>query len=462
MAVDNFFDILFLTTKIKQGSIMKSTTLNNFSHEFSLSNFIPKHLINYLCEDCCRFRIFDPSTTLFCFLYQVVNLCSTKTALLNFNIQRKKNGLKSVSMNSAAYTSAKKRLSKVKLKKIACSLGNSTDKELQTWKYKERDVFLGDGTVINLEDTKSIKKQFPITFRKGRQQGLPKMRFLCFFSASSGSFIDGEIGKYSGKDQAEPSLLKKMLTRLKKNSILVLDRFFTNYELRKELIKNDMDYVIRARDKIAKKYLKKKIDLEIFEKPRRVANEYQGMKVRYVKSTIKRKGFRISTIYILTSLLQEDGYTKIDIEILYLKRWGVELDIRHLKKTLEASTLRSKAPEQAMKELWVTLIAFNLIRKLSGKSSTLNMADPRKQCFKIYSKILILFMTGACKGMESIVISLMKSEILKSKYRREPRAVRRENRRYEVMNMSRKEAKKLKWGKSGRRERMGHLKAQEV
>jgi hypothetical protein len=268
---------------------MKNTPLKQVRHELSFSNFIPKYLINYLCEDCLRFRIFDPSSTLFRFLYQVINSCSSKSTLLNFNLQRNLNGLKLVSMNTASYTAAKKRLCVIKLKLIACRLGENIDESSSSWRFKQRDVFLGDGTVINLEDTNNIKKTFPVSIRKGVEQGLPKLRFLCFFSAGSGAFIDGEIGSYCGKGQAETSLLKKVLPRLKKNSILVLDRFFTNFHLRSEILMSSKDYVIRSRDKLAIKYLNKKSDVEFTEMPLRKKKGQMGIKTRYIKSTFKRK-----------------------------------------------------------------------------------------------------------------------------------------------------------------------------
>lgn len=365
--------------------------------------------------------------------------------------------MKLVSMNTAGYTLAKKRLCEKKLKTIACKLGKTIDKDSKNWRYNNRDVFLGDGTVINLEDNDKIKKDYPVNLRNGKQNGLPKLRFLCFFSASSGAFIDGEIGSYCGKGQGETSLLKKMMSRLETRSILVLDRFFTRFELRKEIVDTGRDYVVRARDKAAIKYLKRKNDIEIIETPCRAKNNIDKMKVRYIKSSVKRKGFRVATLYIVTSLLKENGHKKNDIEMLYLKRWGVELDIRHLKETLEVTYLKSKTPQQARKELWVHLISFNLVKKLSNKNCKNNNQAPPKQCFKIYVEAFKGILTGAIKGMEAVLLKITENEVLKSKYRREPRAVIKYKKKYEVMNMSRIEAKKVYWGKSGRRQRQALL-----
>ena len=155
--------------KINKGINLKSITLERNSHDFSFKNFISKDLIYYLASDCERFRVFDPSSTLFCFLFQVFNSCSAKSSLLNFNVQRAKLGLKTVSMNTAAFIKAKKRLSEVKLKNITTEVGKQIDKKSTMWKFKGRDVYLGDGTVINLQDNNAIKKMFPVNLRKGKR-----------------------------------------------------------------------------------------------------------------------------------------------------------------------------------------------------------------------------------------------------------------------------------------------------
>ena len=186
---------------------MYSRNILTNSLQQSYLKLFPKQLINYLCADCERFRTFDPASTLYCFIFQVLNRCSCKVALLHFNTLKSSNNLKTSSMNTAAYSKAKKRLCSVKLKNIALEIGKNISTKTEKWTYKSRPVLLGDGTVIELEDTKSVKMKFPTVLRMGRQQGRPKMRLLSLFDASSGVFVDGEVGAYVGKGQAEPLLL---------------------------------------------------------------------------------------------------------------------------------------------------------------------------------------------------------------------------------------------------------------
>jgi hypothetical protein len=110
-------------------------------------------------------------------------------------------------------------------------LGKKLSSKTGEWKYKNRNVHLDDGTVINLEDTKSIRERFPTATRLNKQWGWPKLRFLTFFDASSGAFIDGEIGSFCGNEQAETSLLRKMLSRIESHSAVFVRGYFSRIQV---------------------------------------------------------------------------------------------------------------------------------------------------------------------------------------------------------------------------------------
>jgi hypothetical protein len=367
-------------------------------------------------------------------------------------------------MNTAAYCKAKQRLCLEKLKELAKITGKEIDKKAEKWKWKNRDVYLADGTVINLEDTDEINKKFPKAFSKGKQQGQPKLRMLGLFSLASGAFLDAEIARYSGKGQSETTLMQRLIKRIKPGSVLVLDRFFTSFFLQNMFLKSQIDYVIRARDKFAKKNLGRKKD-KIINLPNPGGSNYpsyntknapQSIKVRLIKSSIKRKGFRTATLFILTSLLDHKKYSKEDLEQLYLERWGVELDIRHLKTTLEADLLRSKTAEMSQKELWVHLLGFNLIRNINvAVANHFNEQSPRKRSFKTTLSVYLEGIKSFGSKAGGIIIELLKNEILNFKYRREPRALKRRNNRFPLLTKSRKESKKENWGYSRRKGQMG-------
>ncbi|MBT3979799.1 MAG: hypothetical protein HOE90_00520, partial [Bacteriovoracaceae bacterium] len=75
-------------------------------------------------------------------MLQILKNGSCKEALSAFNLSRLKNGLKLVSMNSAAFCKARKKLCQETLKQIALETGKSVEKDASAWKWKNRDVYL--------------------------------------------------------------------------------------------------------------------------------------------------------------------------------------------------------------------------------------------------------------------------------------------------------------------------------
>ncbi len=75
------------------------------------------------------------------------------------------------------------------------------------------------------------------------------------------------------------------------------------------------------------------------------------------------------------------------LKALYRDRWQVELDIRNIKTTLGMETLSCCTPEMAEKELWVYLLAYNLIRLLMAQAVLLADVIPRQPGFCIHREI---------------------------------------------------------------------------
>jgi len=86
------------------------------------------------------------------------------------------------------------------------------------------------------------------------------------------------------------------------------------------------------------------------------------VRVREVRRTISRPGFRPVTLTIVTTLLDPKKYSADELFALRLRRWDVETDIRHLKTTMGLEILHCKSVEGVQKELWVFLLIYNLVR----------------------------------------------------------------------------------------------------
>jgi hypothetical protein len=86
------------------------------------------------------------------------------------------------------------------------------------------------------------------------------------------------------------------------------------------------------------------------------------MKVREIRRTVARPGFKPVMLTIVTTLLDHKKYPAEKLFALRLRRWDVETDLRHLKSTMKMEVLHCKSVDGVQKELWMFLLVYNLVR----------------------------------------------------------------------------------------------------
>src|SRR5204863_381671 len=69
-------------------------------------------------------------------------------------------------------------------------------------------------------------------------------------------------------------------------------------------------------------------------------------------------------------------------ELALVRRWNIELDLRNLKTTTGMDVLRCQTPQMNDKQLWVHLLAYNVIRLLMARAASHVGIDPRGLSFK--------------------------------------------------------------------------------
>jgi hypothetical protein len=84
--------------------------------------------------------------------------------------------------------------------------------------------------------------------------------------------------------------------------------------------------------------------------------------VRELRYRIKRNGFRVRRIVLVTTLLDPDRYTKQDLIDLYHRRWQIETWIGHLKTSLNMDVVKCKTVDGVIKELTMFALVYNLVR----------------------------------------------------------------------------------------------------
>ena len=75
-------------------------------------------------------------------------------------------------------------------------------------------------------------------------------------------------------------------------------------------------------------------------------------------------------------------YPASDLAALYLRRWHVELFLRHIKTTLQLDVLKCKTPEMLYRELMMHLIGYNLVRCLMVEAASIHDVELERISFK--------------------------------------------------------------------------------
>jgi len=94
------------------------------------------------------------------------------------------------------------------------------------------------------------------------------------------------------------------------------------------------------------------------------------MIVREVSLRLTRQGWRDQYIIVVTTLLDAERYSAEQLTQLYGYRWrAAEVNLRHLKTTLNMEMLAAKTPSMVRKGFWAHLLGYNLLRTLMEQAA---------------------------------------------------------------------------------------------
>ena len=169
------------------------------------------------------------------------------------------------------------------------------------------------------------------------------------------------------------------------------------------------------------------------------------LSLRELRFDVSIPGRRTEAITVVTTLTDPKAYPKQDIAALYGERWNVELDIRSIKQTLGLDHVRCKTPEMVRRELWVTLLAYNLIRKVIVTSAGIHGKLPRRLGFTLACQTILsswmLLSTGSCSNVRSMYAAMLEriagNDVANRPGRIEPRVLKRRRHRYPLMQRPR-------------------------
>ena len=337
-----------------------------------------------------RERLFPPTETLSMFMAQALSADSScQRAVDDAAVKRLIGGLPRCSSNTAAYCKARARLPQTMVSTLARHTGELVAGEVSDgWLWRGRRVLLTDGTTLSLVDTEDNQAAYPQPNSQREGLGFPKMRLLGLLCLASGALLDAAEGPCEGKGSDEQTLFRGLLDNLAAGDVLLGDAYFPTYFLLCELLRRGVDGLFeqygarkRSTDFRCGKRLGPKDHLIVWTKPKR-PDWMSPQQYADVPDTLTVRELCVGGKILVTTFLCQKDTPKGMLKALYWRRWQVELDVRNIKTTLGMEMLSCRTPAMAEKEIWVYLLAYNLIRLLMAQAALLADLLPRQLSFK--------------------------------------------------------------------------------
>lgn len=338
------------------------------------------------------------------------------------------------------------------------SAGHLENRANPAWIWKGLHAKLVDGFTFTMPDTPANQNQFPQHPSQPVGVGFPIARACTVVSLATACVCDLAMGRYKGKETGETALLRSILDGFHQDDLVVFDRYYCSYMMLAILMGRNIQvctrlYHSRISDFRRGHRLGPDDHLVTWMRPQKPSwmslEDYdqipETLELREVRFRITEPGHRTKMITIVTTLTDPEQYTKEDLAALYGLRWNVETDILHIKQTLNLDHLRCKTPEMVQRELWVTLLAYNLIRTVIASSAQTHDKQPRCLGFTLACQTILaswmLLSTGTCKDSSTmakmILAHIAANEVADRPGRMEPRLLKRRRQHYPFMNYPR-------------------------
>ena len=339
----------------------------------------------------CRERLLDPTTTLHVFLLQILHGNTALTALSR---------LAGIPFTAAAFCYARGRLPLALFIDLLERVCDALFPEIeQSSRWRGHRTWTLDGSSFSMADTPALQAHFGQPTNQGKGCGFPVAHLLALFHAGTGLLQRVITAPLRTHDMRHAAL---MHPELHEGDILLADRGFASYAHLALLFLRNLHGVFRCHQqqivnfRVGRKHTNPRRPETGLPRSRYVCRlgrwdqvvEYSKPKeqpcwmddatfarlpetllVRELRFLTPQPGYRTRVITLVTTLLEAALYPKADLEQLYLKRWQIEVNFRHLKTTMRMEVLQCQSVEGVLKELYMFAIAYNLIRLVMLEAS---------------------------------------------------------------------------------------------
>jgi hypothetical protein len=282
------------------------------------------------------------------------------------------------------------------VRRLAHETGRARQRPLPDgWRGHGRRVKVVDGATLAMPDTPANQQAYPQHNAQKPGLGFPILRLVSIFCLACGAGLEAALNPYQGKRSGENALLRQMTETLTAGDVLLGDGCFSSYFAVALQRARGVDVVVRSQqcrpvDFRRGRWLGPAAHRVRWQRPKRpawmaaapYAQVPEAMAVREVRVRVRQKGFRTQVYVAATTLRDARAYPADDLAELYRVRWQAALPRRSLQVVLGMDVLRCRTPDRVRKEVWVHLLAYNLLRTVLAPAAKEQGLEPWQISFK--------------------------------------------------------------------------------
>jgi len=409
----------------------------------SVESLLPEH----------RERIYPPTACLAMFLGQVLSADGSCQKVVDEAIvKRLLTGLPADSANTGGYCRARQRLPTGMVRDLVHQTGVLLDEHTPApWLWRGRHVKLVDGTTTLLPDSAPNQASYPQHGNQACGAGFPMARLVGVMSLANGALLDVAMGPYKGKGTGEHGLFRELRECFVADDVMLADSYYCSYFLIADMRFRGVDVVFeqhgarktdfRTGEKVGTRDHVVRWCKPVAKPAWMTAEVYAGY-----PETLTLRETKVGKKVLVTSFLNPREVCKGELESLYLQRWHVEVDLRHIKTTLGMEALSCKTPSMCEKEMWVHMLAYNLIRLLMAQAAVAAGVSPRQLSFKHTLQVWVAwsqqqFLSEVPEDTIGLLRVIAKIRVGNRPGRVEPRLVKRRPKPFSRLQTSRQKAR---------------------
>jgi hypothetical protein len=338
-----------------------------------------------------RERILDPVVTIHVFMLQILHGNIACAAL---------GRLAGLTFTAGAFCAARLRLPLAVFEELLRQVCDSLLAPIETTGlWRGHRTWSMDGSSFSMADTPALANHFGYPTGQAKGCGFPVAHMLALFHAGTGMLLRVVAAPL---DTSEVRHTPTMHQEMAAGDVLLADRGFTSYGHLALLFLRGIHAVFRCHQSQIVSFRVGREHTGRYQRRKGVPRSRyvlrlgrQDQVVEYSKPSVKsrwmdadtwarlpatllvrelrfrtpQRGYRTRVITLVTTLLDPDAYPATELAQLYLSRWQIEVNFRHLKTTMGMEILHCQSVDGVLKELLMFAIVYNLVRLVMLEAS---------------------------------------------------------------------------------------------